>query len=58
MSPRKLAALSLAAGLFTGPGGSQAQEVRPDDVIALERAALDRWGRGTLRASSKPTHRR
>jgi uncharacterized protein (TIGR02246 family) len=46
MSPRKLAALSLAAGLFTGPGGSQAQEVRPDDVIALERAALDRWGRG------------
>jgi ketosteroid isomerase-like protein len=38
--------LALVAGGFTIAPASHAQEVRPDEVIAVERAALDRWGRG------------
>src|SRR5436309_16130068 len=38
--------LALVAGGFTIAPAGHAQEVRPDEVIAVERAALDRWGRG------------
>ena len=46
MSAFKFLTLALVAGVFTTTPAGHAQEVRPDEVIAVERAALDRWGRG------------
>jgi uncharacterized protein (TIGR02246 family) len=38
--------LCLVAMTLVGSHVSEAQGFRPEDVIALERAALERWGRG------------
>jgi ketosteroid isomerase-like protein len=46
MSAFKLLTRALVAGVFTIAPAGHAQEVRPDEVIAVERAALDRWIRG------------
>jgi len=46
MSAFKLLTRALVAGVFTIAPAGYAQEVRPDEVIAVERAALDRWIRG------------
>ena len=43
MHSRNLFALAAAVALS---GAVAAQEFRPEDIIALERAALDRWGNG------------
>lgn len=43
MHPRNLFVLAAALALS---GAVAAQEFRPETIIALERAAMDRWGKG------------
>ena len=40
------ATLALVALTLVAPGALRAQEFRPEEVIAVERGALERWGRG------------
>ena len=46
MSASRLLTLAMVPAVFTIASAAHAQEVRSDDVIAVERAALDRWARG------------
>ena len=46
MSRRWLTALGILASILATACGRAAAPVQPDTIIALERGALDRWGRG------------